>query len=97
MAGGGAREGPPLPAQDLADTAVTDTQLPGDVTGPHPLMGQVHDALAHTSRQRAPIHKGSAQLVQPSMACREEGGSPRGSAGARGGNQGIRSPNGCTC
>lgn len=37
----------PSPAQDFADTAVADPQLPGDVTGPHTLVGQLHDALPH--------------------------------------------------
>lgn len=38
------------PAQDLADAAVTDPQLSGDVTGSDSLMRELHDSLAHDVR-----------------------------------------------
>lgn len=47
------------PAQDLADAAVADSELPGDVTGPNPLMGHVHDALPDHFRKWAAINKHS--------------------------------------
>lgn len=61
LAGGGGRCGqggampprpraPVLPAQDLADAAVADPQLPGNVTGSHPLVSQLHDPLSHHVR-----------------------------------------------
>lgn len=43
-------------------------KLAGDVTGPHALVGQVHDALTHHFGQGSAVHEGPAQLVQPSMA-----------------------------
>lgn len=39
-----------LPAQDLADTTVADPQLPGNVTGSHPLVSQLHYPLSHHVR-----------------------------------------------
>lgn len=48
------------PSQDLADAAVTDAQLSGDVTRPDPLVGHVHDALSDHLRKRAPIYKHAA-------------------------------------
>ena len=47
-----------LPAKDLADTAMADSELAGDVAGPHALVGQVHDALTHHFRQGSAVHKG---------------------------------------
>ena len=47
---------------------MADAELAGDVAGPHTLVGQVHDALAHHFRQGSAIHKGPSQLVQPSVA-----------------------------
>lgn len=47
-----------LPAKDLADTAMADTELARDITGPHTLVGQVHNALTDNFRQRPAIHKG---------------------------------------
>lgn len=41
---------PGLPAQDLADAAVADPQLPGDVAGSHPLVSQLHYPLPHHVR-----------------------------------------------
>lgn len=48
------------PSQDLADTAVADTELAGDVTGTHALVGHVHDALPDHLRKRTAVHKHSA-------------------------------------
>lgn len=47
---------------------MADSELAGDVAGPHALVGQVHDALTHHFRQGSAIYKGPSQLVQPSMA-----------------------------
>ena len=47
---------------------MADSELAGDVAGPHALVGQVHDALAHHFWQGSAIHKGPSQLVQPSVA-----------------------------
>lgn len=33
------------PGQYFADTAVTDAQSPGDLTGTHAASGELHDAL----------------------------------------------------
>lgn len=48
------------PAQDLADTAMADPQLTGDVAGPNTLMSHVHNALPDDLRERAPIYKHAA-------------------------------------
>lgn len=48
------------PAQDLADTAMADPQLTGDVTGPNALMSHVHNALPDDLRERASIYKHAA-------------------------------------
>ncbi len=48
-----------LPSQDLADAAVADAELPGDVAGPNPLVGHVHNALPDHLRKRASINKHS--------------------------------------
>lgn len=52
---------------------MADPELAGDVTGPHALVGQVHDALAHHFWQGSAIHKGPSQLVQPSVAWGDSG------------------------
>ncbi len=46
-----------LPAQDLADAAVADPQLAGDVAGSHSLVCHVHDPLPDDLRERASIYK----------------------------------------
>lgn len=47
------------PSQDLADAAVADPELPGDVAGPDALVSHVHDALPDHLRKRASINKHS--------------------------------------
>lgn len=41
---------PGLPAEDLADTAVADPELPRYVAGSHPLVSQLHYPLPHHIR-----------------------------------------------
>lgn len=52
-----------VPAQDLADTTMADPQLPGDVTGPHPLVRQLHYPLPHHVREGPPVHEHPSELV----------------------------------
>lgn len=47
---------------------MADTELAGDITGPHTLVGQVHDALTHHFGQGSAIHESASQLVQSPMA-----------------------------
>ncbi|TNN83773.1 hypothetical protein EYF80_005949 [Liparis tanakae] len=51
------------PAQDLADAAVADPQLSGDVAGPDALVGQLHYPLPHHVREGSAVHKHPAELV----------------------------------
>lgn len=39
-----------LPGQYFADTAVTDAQVTGDLTGTHTLLRELHDALSRRVR-----------------------------------------------
>lgn len=39
-----------LPAKDFADTAMADPELSGDVTGPDPLVRELHYSLPHNIR-----------------------------------------------
>lgn len=55
------------PPQDLADAAVTDPQLPGDVTGPDSLVGQLHYPLSDHVREGSAVHKHAAELVHTSV------------------------------
>ena len=56
------------PAEDFGDTSMGDPELPGDVAGPHPLVGKLHDPLANHVRKGATIHKHSSELVHTSVA-----------------------------
>lgn len=58
----------PLPAEYFADTAVADAELPGDVTRPDPLVGELHDPLANDIGERAAVHKDTPQLIHASMS-----------------------------
>lgn len=44
-----------LPAQYLGHTAVGDLEYPGDVAGPGPAVGQLHDLLSGGVRQGPPV------------------------------------------
>jgi hypothetical protein len=57
------------PRQDLGDAAVRDEELAGDVAGPDPHQGQLHDSAPHVVRQRATVHEHPAKLVDPGLAC----------------------------
>lgn len=52
-----------VPAEDLADAAVADAQLPGDVARSNPLVSQLHDALAHHVREGSSVDEHPAELV----------------------------------
>ena len=51
------------PAEDFGDTSMGDPELPGDVAGPDPLVGQLHYPLPHHVRQGTTVHKHPSQLV----------------------------------
>lgn len=63
----------PLPAEYFADAAVADAELPGDVTRPDPLVGELHDPLANDIWERAAVHKNTPQLVHASMSWNTQG------------------------
>lgn len=54
--------------EDFRDTAVRDTQLARNVTGPDAVMGQLHNPLAHHIRKRSSVHKHSPQLIHAAVA-----------------------------
>ena len=56
-----------LPAQYLGHTAVGDLEYPGDVAGPGPAVGQLHDLLSGGIRQGPARHEHPAQLVNPTV------------------------------
>lgn len=58
-----------LPAQYLADAAMADPELAGDITWTYTLMGQLHYPLPHHIRQGPPVYKHPTQLIHPSMPC----------------------------
>lgn len=62
-----------LPGQYFADAAMTDAQPAGDFTGTHATLRELHDALPHRIRQRAPVNKDTAELVHPVVPCRAPG------------------------
>lgn len=49
--------------QNLADAAVGDPQLPADVTGPDPELGQLHYPESDGVRERPAVHENTAELV----------------------------------
>lgn len=57
-----------LPAQYLADASVGNLQDPGNVTGPGPGVGQLHDPLPGGVGQRAATHEDATQLVDAAVA-----------------------------
>lgn len=58
-----------LPGQYFADTAVTYTQPARDFAGTHTTRWELHDALPHGKRQRAPIDEDAAELVHSAESC----------------------------
>lgn len=62
-----------LPGQYFADAAMTDAQTAGDFTRTHAALRQLHDALPHRVRQRAPVNEDAAELVHPVVPCRAPG------------------------
>ena len=46
-----------------------DAQLAGDVARPHPLVGELDDALPHHVREGASVHEDAAQLVHAAVTC----------------------------
>lgn len=63
-----------LPGQYFADAAVTHAQPARDLAGTHAPRGELHYALPHRKRQRAPIDEDTAELVHPAEPCREPPG-----------------------
>lgn len=59
-----------LPGQYFADATMTDAQPAGDFTWTHAALRQLHDALPHRVRQRAPVNERAAELVHPVVPCR---------------------------
>lgn len=59
-----------LPGQYFADAAVTHAQPTRDFTGTHATRWELHDALPHRKRQRAPIDEDAAKLVHTAQPCR---------------------------
>lgn len=57
------RAGLVVTGQDLADAAVGDSQLPANVTGSNPELGQLHDPEPDGVGQRPPVHENTAELV----------------------------------
>lgn len=49
--------------EDLADAAVGDPQLPADVTGPDPELGQLHYPESDGVGERPAVHENPAELV----------------------------------
>jgi len=49
--------------QDLADAAVGDAQLPADVAGSNPELGQLHYPEPDRVGERPAVHEHTAQLV----------------------------------
>jgi len=45
-----------------------DPQLPGDVTWPDAIVGQLDNSLTHHVRQGTPVYKDAAQLVHTAVA-----------------------------
>lgn len=64
---------PPLPAKYFADAAMADAELPGDVTRPDPLVGELHDPLANDIWEGAAVHKNTPQLIHASMSWNTQG------------------------
>ena len=64
------------PSQDFGDTSMGDSKLSGDIAWPNAVVGQLDDPLPYHVGQRTTVHKDTAQLVDPAMACRrkERGG-----------------------
>lgn len=58
-----------LPAQYLANAAVAHSELSGDITGSHSLVGQFHNSLPDNIWERAAIHKHTPKLIHPAMPC----------------------------
>lgn len=52
---------------------MTDAQPAGDFTGTHAALRELHDALPHRIRQRAPVNEDAAELVHPVVPCRAPG------------------------
>ena len=46
-----------------------DQELAGDVAGPDSHQSQLHDPSPHVVRQRPPVDKDPAQLVDPAVTC----------------------------
>lgn len=49
--------------QDLADAAVRDPQLPADVTGSYPELGQLHYPEPDGVWERPAVHENATELV----------------------------------
>ena len=59
-----------VPAQDLGDAAVRDSELSRDDAGPDPVVGHLHDLVSDVVGQRAPVDEHSAELVDATLAQR---------------------------
>ncbi len=53
----------PPPGQYLGDASARDPELPGDVAGSDPQLGQLDDPHAHVIGQGAPVHEEAAELI----------------------------------
>lgn len=57
-------------AEDLGDTAMGDTQLAGDDTGPDAVVGHLYYLVADVIGQGSPIDEDPTKLIDPSLAKR---------------------------
>lgn len=58
-----------LPAENLADAAMADSELSGNVAGPDSVVSQLHDPLPHHVGQGTTVHKHPAELVHAAVTC----------------------------
>lgn len=61
-----------LPAQYLADTSVADSQLPRDVAGSNPLVGEFYYSLSHNIWEGPAVYKHTSELVHAAMSYKRE-------------------------
>lgn len=59
-----------IPAQNLGDAAMGDTELTGDDAGPDAVMGHFHYLVTDVVRQGSPVDEDPAKLIDPALAKR---------------------------
>lgn len=57
-------------AENLGNTAMGDTQLAGDDTGPNAMVGHLHYLVADVVRQGSTIDEDPTKLIDPALAKR---------------------------